>query len=190
MDGWVRTFIAIQLPDAVRMDILDLIGGLRPFGGSDVKWVRPENLHLTLKFLGDVEVKRIASVGDAIDMAASARSPFDLQLGGTGAFPNPRRPSVIWIGVRRGAEPLVSLAGAVETGLAELGYSPERRPFSAHLTVGRVRPHGNAGKTVERMTETGFACDPFRVDSVHLMKSDLLRSGAVYTTLRTLKLQG
>jgi 2'-5' RNA ligase len=190
MNGSVRTFIAVHIPDAVRRDIGILIGGLRRFDGADVKWVRPESLHLTIKFLGDVEQERIGAAADAIERAVSAQSAFDLALGGTSAFPNPRRPSVLWIGVRRGAEPLASLAGEVESALAGLGFERERRPFSAHLTIGRVRPRGNAGKTVERMAEAGFECDPFRIDSVHVMKSDLQRSGAVYTTLRTLKLQG
>jgi 2'-5' RNA ligase len=190
MNGSVRTFVAVHIPDSVRRDIGALVDGLRPFSGSDVKWVRPESLHLTLKFLGDVEQERIGAVADAIEKAVSGQAAFDLVLGGTGAFPNPRRPNVLWIGVPRGAEPLASLAGAVETALAELGFEREKRPFSAHLTVGRVRPPGNAGKTVERMTETGFECDSFRIDAVQLMKSDLQRSGAVYTTLRTLKLQG
>ena len=191
MDGSVRSFIAVHIPDAVRRDISILIGGLRSCGdGEDVKWVRPESLHLTLKFLGDVEQERIGAAAGAIERSVSAQPAFDLTLGGTGAFPNPRRPSVLWIGVRKGAEPLASLAGAVETGLAGLGFEREKRPFSAHLTLGRIRSPGNAGKIVERMTAAGFECDPFRIHAVHVMKSDLQRSGAVYTTLRTLKLQG
>jgi RNA 2',3'-cyclic 3'-phosphodiesterase len=190
MAGSVRTFISVHIPDTVRRDLSVLIGGLRPHGGADVKWVRPESLHLTLKFLGDVEQERIGAVGEEIGRAVSAHPAFDMVLGGTGAFPNSRRPSVLWIGVRRGAGPLASLAGAVETALAGLGFEREKRPFSAHLTLARVRPSGNAGRIVERMAEAGFECDPFRIDSVHVMKSDLQRSGASYTTLRTLKLQG
>jgi RNA 2',3'-cyclic 3'-phosphodiesterase len=190
MDGSFRTFIAVHIPDAVRRDISELIGGLRSRDGADVKWVRPESLHLTLKFLGDVKQGSIGVIGDAIEKAVSAQSAFELELGGTGAFPSPRRPGVLWIGVRRGAESLSALAGTVESALAGIGFEREKRPFSAHLTLGRVRSPENAVKTVERMTEAGFECDPFRVDSVHVMKSDLLRGGAVYTTLHTLKLQG
>jgi len=190
MDGSVRSFIAVHIPDAIRRDISILIGALRPYSGADVKWVRPESLHLTLKFLGDVEQERISAAACAIERSVSALSAFDLALGGTGAFPNPRRPGVLWIGVRKGAEPLASLAGAVESALAGLGFERERRPFSAHLTLGRIRSPGNSGRIVERMTEAGFECDPFRIASVHVMKSDLQRSGAVYTTLRTLNLKG
>jgi len=190
MNGPVRTFIAVHIPDTVRRNIGALVNGLRAFGGPDVKWVRPESLHLTLKFLGDVEAERIEAVAGAVETAVSGKAAFNIVLGGTGAFPNPRRPAVLWIGVAKGSEPLVSLAEAVESALAGIGFGREKRPFSAHLTVGRVRPPGNAGRTVERMAETGFECDPFRIDAVHVMKSDLQRGGAVYTTLRTLKLQG
>jgi 2'-5' RNA ligase len=189
MNASVRTFISVHIPDAVRREIGALVDGLRPLAG-DVKWVRPESLHLTIKFLGDVEESRIAAIGTAVETAVSAKPAFDIALGGTGAFPNPRRPSVLWIGVPLGAEPMAGLASGIESALAGLGFEREKRPFSAHLTIGRVRPAGNAGRTVERMAESGFACDPFRVDAVHVMKSELHRSGAEYTILRTLKLQG
>jgi RNA 2',3'-cyclic 3'-phosphodiesterase len=190
MNGSIRTFIAVHIPDTVRRDIGALIEGLRPAAGGDVKWVRPESLHLTLKFLGDVEEGRIPAVGTKVETAVSSRPAFDVALGGTGAFPNPRRPSVLWIGVPQGAEPMAALAGDIESALAGLGFEREKRPFSAHLTIGRVRPAGNAGRTVERMAEKGFKSDPFKVDSIHLMKSELQRSGAEYTVLRTIKLQG
>jgi 2'-5' RNA ligase len=190
MNGSVRTFIAVHIPDSVRRDIGAMVNRLRSAGGADVKWVRPENLHLTLKFLGDVEEGRIPAVGTGVETAVSSMPAFNLALGGTGAFPNARRPSVLWIGVPLGAEPMAALAGHVESALDRLGFEREKRPFSAHLTIGRVRPPGNAGSTVERMAETGFKSDPFTVDTIHLMKSELQRSGAEYTVLRTIKLQG
>jgi 2'-5' RNA ligase len=189
MNETIRTFISVHIPGAVREAIGSWMGRLRPIG-EDVKWVRCENLHLTLKFLGDVEESRVAAVGSAVEKAVSSRPPFNLALGGTGAFPNVRRPSVLWIGVPLGAEPMVALAAGIESELAGLGFDREKRPFSAHLTLGRVRPGGDARRTVERMAETGFECDPFRIDAVHVMKSELQRSGAEYTILRTLKLQG
>jgi RNA 2',3'-cyclic 3'-phosphodiesterase len=190
MNASVRTFISIHIPDTVRGDIGAMVDRLRPTAGADVKWVRPESLHLTLKFLGDLEEGRIAAVGTTVETAVSARPAFNVALGGTGAFPNPRRPSVLWIGVPLGAEPMAALAGEIESALAGLGFEREKRPFSAHLTIGRVRPAGNAGRTVERMEESGFKSDPFTVGAVHLMKSELQRSGAEYTVLRTIKLQG
>jgi RNA 2',3'-cyclic 3'-phosphodiesterase len=190
MNGPVRTFISVHIPDTVRRDIGAMVDGLRPAGGSEVKWIRPESLHLTLKFLGDVEEGRITAVGSAVETAVSSMPAFDLALGGTGAFPNARRPSVLWIGVPMGAEPMAALAGSIESALAGLGFDREKRPFSAHLTIGRVRPAGNAQRTMERMAETGFECAPFKVGAVHVMKSELQRSGAEYTVLRTIKLQG
>lgn len=137
-----------------------------------------------------METERIGKVGNAIEKATAGKTAFDLALGGAGAFPNPKRPNVLWIGVRMGAEALAALAGSVEAELAALGFEREKRPFSAHLTLGRVRSPRNAGGVTDWMIRTGFECDPFRIDAVHLMKSDLQRTGAVYTTLRTCKLQG
>jgi 2'-5' RNA ligase len=113
-----------------------------------------------------------------------------MALAGTGCFPNARRPAVLWIGATEGAASLVRLAEAVDGALGALGFEREKRAYSAHLTIGRVRSPRNVSAVVDAMALAGFADGPFRIDAVHLMKSDLLRTGAVYTTLRTFKLQG
>jgi 2'-5' RNA ligase len=189
MDAIIRTFIAVHIPDSIRQDIGTFIGRLKRFD-ADVKWVRPESMHLTLKFLGNIESERLDAIDGAVENAAVGKQTFDLALAGTGAFPNPKRPNVLWIGARQGAEAFATLAGSVESELAELGFEREKRPFSVHLTIGRVRSARNIGQVVEMMTENGFESGPFRIDAVHVMKSDLQRTGAVYTTLRTFKLQG
>ena len=189
MDAIIRTFIAAHIPDSVRKTITEFLATLRRID-ADVKWVRPESLHLTLKFLGEVEEERIEPIANAIAKSTTGKASFDVALGGTGTFPNPHRPNVLWIGVRQGAENLAILAGSIEAALSELKFEREKRPFSAHLTFGRVRSQRGVLKTVEWMTETGFDSDPFRIDAIYVMKSELQRTGAVYSVLRTIKLQG
>ena len=189
MNGTVRTFLALHIPDSVRKDLREFEARLQRFD-ADVKWVRPEALHITLKFLGDVESGRIPEVGDAVDRAVSGKRAFDLSLEGTGCFPNLKRPAVLWIGVKEGAKEATDLASAAESALLELGFEREKRPFSPHLTMGRIRSPRNVTQMMKAAAEAGFASAPFRIDSVHLMKSDLQYTGAVYTSLRSLKLQG
>ncbi len=189
MNENIRTFIAVHVPETVRESIGGFLSPLKRLD-ADVKWVRAESLHLTLKFLGDVQAERMDAVFEAVQKAAAGSTAFDAALGETGCFPNAKRPSVLWIGVRQGATELFRLAESVESALEPLGFAREKRLFLGHLTLGRVRSAKNIGRAVEAMTQTGFESGPFRVDSVHVMKSDLQRTGAQHTTLRTFKLQG
>jgi 2'-5' RNA ligase len=189
MSQTIRTFVAVPIPGSVRERIGAFTAPLRRLD-ADIKWVQSESLHFTLKFLGDVDPGRIGEIGDAAGAVVSGFPAFVLALGGTGCFPNPKRPSVLWIGAMDGAAALAGLAGSVEAALEALGFEREKRPFSAHLTIGRVRSPRGVARTLEAMAGSGFAAGPFRVDTVHVMRSDLQRTGAVHTPLQTLKLQG
>src|SRR2546430_5286414 len=134
----IRTFVAIRLDETVRAALGAAIEGLRRVA-RDVAWVAPENLHLTLKFLGQVREARTAELVAAIAQATSGFAAFEATVAGLGAFPTPTRPRVIWAGVGRGADALVGLAGRVDEALAALGFEREPRPFSPHATLGRVR---------------------------------------------------
>jgi RNA 2',3'-cyclic 3'-phosphodiesterase len=184
----VRTFIAVPVPDPVRATVAAFTAPLKRLD-PDVKWVRPEGVHLTLKFLGDVETGRLGAVGDAVADAVADVRAFGLRLGGSGFFPNAKRPNVLWIGVASGAEDLSRLAEAVETAAAGCGFERERRPFSAHLTVGRVRSTRGIDRLASHLSGNRYESEPFAVETVLIMKSDLQRTGAVYSTLRTLKLK-
>jgi RNA 2',3'-cyclic 3'-phosphodiesterase len=184
----VRSFIAVPVPESVRASIASFIAPLRRLD-ADVKWVRPESLHLTLKFLGDADPGRLDAVGGSVEKALEDERAFGLRLGGTGFFPNATRPSVLWIGVTAGAEALSRLAEAVETAAAASGFEREQRPFSAHLTIGRVRSPRGVEALASRLSSAGYASEPFPAVSVRLMKSDLQRTGAVYSTLRTIQLK-
>jgi 2'-5' RNA ligase len=153
-------------------------------GRSGVAWVAPENFHLTLKFLGHVDQPRLESVEAALAAAVGGRPRFELTCAGLGAFPTARRPRVIWAGVRDGAKAAMRLAEAIEHALAPLGFEPEGRAFSAHITLGRLRVPGRDPALTTALEAAGgrlFGTAP--IDRVALMRSDLSPRGARYTEL-------
>jgi len=147
-----------------------------------VAWVTSENLHLTLKFLGGIDVVRLALVRDALDTAVRGCSAFEFSVIGLGAFPTPSRPRVIWAGVGTAGAALEALADRVDRALADVGFAPEQRAFSPHVTLGRVRePRRN-----ERLADLVGGSENFgtiRVDRVSLMRSDLSPRGAKYSEI-------
>jgi 2'-5' RNA ligase len=144
-----RLFVALEPPEPVRRRIAGAASALRRAAGaaaSDVRWVSEENLHLTLQFLGAVPEERVAAVEKAVSDAASAARPLSLEVKGAGGFPNARRPRVVWLGLSGDVPALSALVTALGARLTPLGFAPEARPFSAHLTLGRARdPRGAPG---------------------------------------------
>jgi 2'-5' RNA ligase len=148
-----------------------------------VAWVAPDNLHVTLKFLGGVDAPRLDRVRAALDRAVAGVPAFDLAVHGLGAFPTPTRARVVWAGIGDGGEALRAVAGRVERELAVLGFPPEERPFSPHVTLGRVRePRRNERLAAALARETSRS-GTVRVDRVSLMRSDLSPRGARYSEL-------
>ena len=135
----VRSFIAITVPSAVIQVLDDAVKSLDSYIGESVRWVRTEGIHLTLKFMGDIEAGMVDRVLEAMPAVASQFSPFELAITGLGVFPNPRRPRVLWSGVHGEMETLAALQLAIDDALGELGLRKEQRAFSPHLTLGRVR---------------------------------------------------
>jgi 2'-5' RNA ligase len=184
----VRTFIAIELDDELRDNLGRLQAGLRDrLSPRSVRWVRPEGIHLTLKFLGDTPVDKLEEIQAALARAASEAGPFTVTVGGLGCFPNPRRPRVVWVGLQEVTGRLKQLRDAVEDHVAPLGFPTERRAFSPHLTLGRVQRNASKSEVREvgelvTATQIG-TIDEMAVTAVSYIKSDLKPSGAVYTTL-------
>jgi 2'-5' RNA ligase len=175
--------VAVLLPEAVRATLAAVIQRLRA-NARGVGWVAADNLHLTLKFLGRVEPARLEQVVTALAAVAASSSPFDLAVRGLGAFPSPSRPRVLWAGLAGGASELALLAARVEAALGPLGFPPEERPFSAHVTLGRVRePRGDPALAAALAAGASRELGAFRVDRVVLMRSDLSPRGARYTPL-------
>ena len=188
----VRSFIAIELPQDVRAELTSLEDRLKARCHPFVKWVEPESMHLTLKFLGNVAVDSIPQIVAAMSGVARSHSPFKLQVTGTGAFPNWQRPQVVWVGVGGELDRLNSLQKALESELSPLGFSPESHSFSAHLTLGRLRDRVT---TNDRRRFAEFAQNitfetslSFEVNAMRLMKSQLTPAGPIYSELAVVSL--
>ncbi len=190
----LRAFIAVELPPAARDAVEGVIRDLRARTGDGVRWVRPEGVHLTLKFLGDIDAYTVPALSQALDRCAAPAAPFDLCLEGVGAFPNARRPRVVWVGLGGGLEALLGLQQSIEGELEALGYARERRAFTPHLTLGRVRDRlpPTQGRALSEALGV-VSVQPgvgMPVREVSLIKSDLRPSGAVYTRLHAAGLGG
>ncbi len=188
----MRVFIATDIGENVRRAISDLQQQLRSkadINKSDVKWVRPERIHLTLRFLGEVEDKRIVSVCDAVRDAVSRHESFELDVESVGYFGG-KSARVLWVGTGRGSDNLHRLQKDIEGKLALAGWSKETREFSGHLTLCRIRKPTAAVKLAE-MSEAykDFKVGRIGVDSVCVYESQLRPSGPIYTVLGKFKLQ-
>ena len=184
----LRAFIALEIPAKVQKDIYQATSNLRRGTGSLIRWVPAENIHLTLKFLGDISTANIEFLTQMIRTEADSYYCFDIHLTGLGSFPSPKRPRVIYIGIQAPAE-LEALQHGVESAAHRLGYESEDRGFSPHLTLGRVKHALRISSTDQQkirraLEETKIdSLGTARVDSMHLYKSDLKPTGSVYTKL-------
>ncbi len=183
----IRSFFAIDLPGAFRDEIGRLQARLKQ-SGADVKWVRPESVHLTLKFLGDVAEETVPSLAEAVGREVEASSPLRLVMQGTGVFPNPARARVVWLGLTGDLEALAALQHGVEKTAAGFGFEPEGRAFKPHLTLGRVRSGRNRSGLLDELDRLKPEPLEFTAEEVILFKSDLRPTGAVYTPLQRLPL--
>lgn len=183
----LRAFIAVEIPPAIQQAIHSETESLRRALGSElVRWVPCQNLHLTLKFLGDISSANVNMLEEMLTAEAGRVSAFSIRASGLGSFPTPKRARVLWVGLHAPAG-LAALQHGIESAAAKLGYEAEQRPFSPHLTIGRVRQQVTASdqqaisKALER-THVGDLGEA-EISSVYLYKSDLNRDGAVYTRL-------
>jgi 2'-5' RNA ligase len=185
--SFLRVFIAIELPARACDAIQKQTSRLRQTLGSDfIRWVPCQNMHLTLKFLGDTAVTHLDFLKQMLVREAELHSQFEMQLGGVGCFPNQRSPRVLWVGIHAPSD-LTSLQRGIESGASRLGYKPESRPFSPHLTIGRVRENASLVE-IQKIRSVLETVQPgnitiVKADSVHLFKSDLQPGGSVYTKL-------
>lgn len=189
MAAW-RMFIAVAVDDAIIARVSALQHALRQ-AAPRVAWVKPAGMHLTLKFLGDVPTEDVAALGAAVRAAVAPFAAFPLALAGTGAFPSWRRPRVVWAGVTEGATALAALAAAVDGAVTPLGFPPETRPFTPHLTLGRVKePGGLDAMTALAQEHAADAFGAMTVREVILFRSELSPRGATYTAIARLPLAG
>lgn len=183
----IRAFIALPVPAAVR-EVLAGFGDDIPPGAGRIKWVATDAMHLTLQFLGEIEVAQVEPVEAALRTAAAGTGPYRTALADVGGFPDLERPGVVWVGLSEGADETVRLKKAVDTSLIPLGFEPEHRQFHPHLTVARVKEAGRRGLLAESAASWVVPREGWTTDSVHLYRSDLRPSGPVYTLLSEVRL--
>jgi 2'-5' RNA ligase len=151
----IRTFIAVDLPQDIKMEVDGLTSTFRS-QGRGIKWVNAENLHITLRFLGDIEEDSVSGLAENIKNNVDGFGVFDLSLAGIGGFPNLKRPRVIWTGAEIGKDKLRDLAAGVETACVESEFGNSDKRFSPHLTIGRVKNPAGIGGILEKIGKTPF----------------------------------
>ena len=179
----IRTFIAIELPDKIQSDIRQLKHSFLPYR-FDIRWVKPLNMHLTIKFLGDVDPADLDTIGKLLSDIAGNFPSFDLIPRGLGVFPSLKRPRVIWIGIAGQTDVLGSIQQSVNGGLNEIGFITEKRPFRGHLTFGRIKSRVDQDRLLDALhAQQKFVSKAFTVENLVMFKSELTPSGPIYTKL-------
>lgn len=184
----MRSFIAINLPTQVKSDMGEIIARLRP-SGPPAKWVPTKNLHLTLKFLDEIREDQIDPILNAIARGCEGKSQFEIALRGFGVFPNARKARVFWIGIDSGFETLKALAQSIDTHIATLGFPREGRPFSAHITLARLREPAPAEGLMRAAALVDYDSASIPVAQVDLMRSVLSSQGASYSIIGSVPLE-
>ena len=188
MNQPIRCFIAIEIPETIQNRLARIQGTLRK-QIQKASWVKPSNIHLTLKFLGDVDPQHLESIGETIQGVAIRHRSFSLGIGGLGAFPNFARPRVMWIGVKAGGERVSALTRDINTALSDDGFSLDTKRFNPHLTIARLkeridlRPYANQYRQYDRIDGAEMS-----VDTISLIQSQLHPAGAIYSTLQSYSL--
>jgi RNA 2',3'-cyclic 3'-phosphodiesterase len=176
----MRSFVAVDIPDVVRNSVRDYMDGIKGSFGDVMKWVAPENLHFTVKFLGEIPDTDAEVVERCMDAAADEIAPFKLTLEDVGFFPTAKRPRIVWIGTDGGCENLLEVYQLLEGCLELEGFDRDEKPFSPHLTIGRVKKHKDLIMP-DRVPD--FETVTFDVGGFSLVKSVLTPQGPIYETL-------
>lgn len=189
MNDTLRAFIAVDLTKEIQGRIAEIEAALERFS-SQVRWVRPESIHLTLKFLGEITQDQFREIQKTFASRSSGIAPFLISVEGLGFFPNVRGPRVVWIGIEKGKEPLEALARFVEQALRTAGFPPESRPYSPHATIGRIKFLRDVKAFLEAADPLEkILCGQAPVREFHLYESELNRSGSIYTKRATFELE-
>lgn len=187
-----RLFVACEVPIDIQASIADVITSLKTHAGSDVRWVRPEGIHVTLKFLGEVPLKKLPAVKLAVQEAVVGHSPFELELSNIGLFGGREGLRIMWVGIAGDVLRLEALVRAVNAALKVVGFEPDRRPFRPHLTLGRVKDEVGTRRRAEIEVAVGKTVVPpvsWRTAHVSLMRTRIGPGGASYDLLATFPLR-
>lgn len=188
MPELIRAFIAVTLPEPLA-DLVSEVQQKLKSQGLHISWVRPGNVHLTLKFLGEIAPADIDPIAAVMNECAQRSVPMTFTAAGIGVFPDLRRPRVVWLGMTGDTPLLIAFQQDLDTRLAVIGkgrFKPEDRPFKGHLTLGRIKARLDSAILVQALREIGhIASQAFTVDSIHLIQSRLTPSGSIYTPIRS-----
>jgi 2'-5' RNA ligase len=188
MPDTIRTFIAFKLPKNITSSISEIQNRFKSYA-FNARWVNPENIHLTVKFLGKTNYTDIEKVSEIIINAVNSYTPVSLAVKGAGVFPGIKRPRVIWVGLTGEIEKLTGIQNDIEENLEKLGFPREKRPFRGHLTLGRIKGKIDPKKLLDVMKKfEKFESELFIADKIFLFKSDLKSTGSIYTELKSISL--
>lgn len=189
--GTIRAFLAMDPPPEVLRRIADIQEVLKKTLRGSISWVRPEGIHLTLKFFGDMAAEDIQPISEVVSRQAAETRPLHLNIKGLGVFPGIRRPRVLWLGVGGEVARLIALQGVLDQGFETCGIKKEERPFRAHLTLARIKsPQGLSGLDKVLEEKEAESAGSFEAKGLILFKSDLTPKGAIYTVLADFPFQG
>lgn len=180
----MRAFIAIELSEEIRSSLAQIESHLK-YSGADVKWVEKDNIHMTLKFLGEITEEKCGKIKSILDEIGKSIKPFEISIKDIGAFPKIDYPRVIWVGLDKGATESKELAEKIDDELSKIGFEKESRPFTAHLTIGRVRSSKNKEALKQKLTtyDLQLTAKGQSINSVILFQSTLTPKGSIYTKL-------
>ncbi len=188
----MRTFIAIELPKEIKTSLSRLQEQLKRTG-ADVRWVEPGNIHLTLKFLGEIDTEHLEKINLILEQTARKHTPFKTNISSLGAFPKIGFPRVIWVGIRQGDEETKKIAGYLEEEIEKIGIAKENKAFSSHITIGRVRSQKSKEKLIRELNNLagyfGKENLAFTIKKITLFKSNLSPKGPTYEILKTANLK-
>ncbi|MFA5145483.1 MAG: RNA 2',3'-cyclic phosphodiesterase [Candidatus Omnitrophota bacterium] len=188
----MRTFVAIELPKEIKSRLGDIQEQLKK-SGADVKWVSPLNIHLTLKFLGDIDDTKLNKINEILEACTKNKGSFKIRVSSLGAFPEIKLPRVIWMGIDKGDNETKGIAKDLEEEFSKIGIPAEDRPFSSHITIGRTRSFLNKEKLAGDLENLANNLSrenwEFTVGNITLFKSTLTPKGPIYETLKTASLK-
>ncbi len=187
----IRSFLAFEQPEEFRRLVRDISGALVK-SRLDVRWVKPENIHLTVVFLGNVSVENLSAMEQRIAESCARFRPFQIALKGIGCFPNTRNPRVIWVGLEGETERMGRFRDELQAPMASFGVKEEKREFRPHLTLGRFNRSPGGDRELQRILEEhgGLSSPACLIEELLLFKSDLRRGGSIYTKLKSWPLTG
>lgn len=182
----MRTFIAIEIPEDIRTKIASFQNKLKN-SRAFISWVKPDNIHVTLKFLGEIKDDSLPGIELAVERIAGQCTSFPIAVLGQGGFPSLRRPRVLWVGIKEGGSLVQSMAKILEDEMQKIGFARENRDFNPHLTIGRVKSQAHIEQVTRLMESDQFNGGTFTAQEIVIMKSDLKSTGAVYTPLKKIR---